>query len=457
LDLRRVEVDEPGSQLRFTLRLANPIPDKIASGKLIYRVFATFGDSGYYLALEIDRNGRAEVARCYLIGSDHNGTADDCSVSALVRAEGNTVTMYLPKAGVWNSRDLSWKAEAESDSGKTSMGEMRDIQIGRPMTSGIDLSAAHAAGEGGIFEIFHYPFVAKSRQRALKAIYSKVPGDDDFAIVVTDFRIDDIHNHGSSNGVSPVGNKYENLPEEQYAVYGSRKLQWAAGPIYLGPRFGEKFKDETRSWWNYPLAVGWMAHELTHRWSAYAQWTGADPQALLEAECRCHWSPFLNTPAVHPVSQLFTDKPYPEESQMGGMHAVPQPDGTTTGVTAPWGGGMGTATGLSALDLYFMGMIPAEDVPDTFVITGSVASENGGQRGGSAVPVRIADIIAAGGPRTPAAKEAQHEFTLGIYLLYEDGREPDAAKLAQARGIEAALAQYFEVATGGRMKVVTGW
>ena len=45
--------------------------------------------------------------------------------------------------------------------------------------------------------------------------------------------------------------------------------------------------------------------------------------------------------------------------------------------------------------------------------------------------------------RTPPASEAQRRFILGIYLLFEDGREPDKDKLAQARGIEAALVQYF--------------
>jgi hypothetical protein len=101
-----------------------------------------------------------------------------------------------------------------------------------------------------------------------------------------------------------------------------------------------------------------------------------------------------------------------------------------------------------------MGMFGQEEVPDTILILNSVAPEKGEHDGGDAVPVRIAGIIAAGGPRTPPAKEAQHRFSLGIYLLFEDGREPYAGKLAEARGIEAAVAQYFSVATGGRMTVI---
>ena len=157
----------------------------------------------------------------------------------------------------------------------------------------------------------------------------------------------------------------------------------------------------------------------------------------------------MNAPAVFPVSPLFTDSPYPEESLMGGMTVETLAGGTITSRKAPWG----AATGLSALDLYVMGMIGPEEVPDTFLITGSTRGDDGLNRGGTDTPVRIADIVKANGARNPPAKDAQRQFKLGIYLLFEDGRGPDPDKLAQARGIEAALIQYFSVATGGRMTV----
>ena len=46
-----------------------------------------------------------------------------------------------------------------------------------------------------------------------------------------------------------------------------------------------------------------------------------------------------------------------------------------------------------------------------------------------------------------------HDFRFQVYLLHEDGREPDPRKLAQARAIEAMVLKYFDAATGGRMKV----
>ena len=69
------------------------------------------------------------------------------------------------------------------------------------------------------------------------------------------------------------------------------------------------------------------------------------------------------------------------------------------------------------------------------------------------VPVRIEDVIAAMGPRAPAADESRKEFRLGVYLLH-DGLTPRPDLLQRARGISAAVAEYFFRATGGRMLVV---
>jgi len=234
-------------------------------------------------------------------------------------------------------------------------------------------------------------------------------------------------------------------------LFNSPKLQQAAGPIYLGPRFREVIQDGGRTFRNYAFAVGWMAHEMTHRWVAGLQWKESDPFGLLDTVQRYHWSPFLNVPAVAPVSPYYSDSPYAEESIMGGMVAVMSPNGGGHGEQAPWG----AATGLSALDLYCMGLIGPEDVPETFYIAGAKMDASGA-KGGEAMPVRIADIIAVNGPRTPPAKDAQRQFRFEIYLLHEDGRGPDPARVAQARGIEAAVSRYFDLATKGAMQVLIG-
>ena len=100
-----------------------------------------------------------------------------------------------------------------------------------------------------------------------------------------------------------------------------------------------------------------------------------------------------------------------------------------------------------------MGMIPPEEVPDTFILQVAEGTEAHGTVRATKVPVRIEDLIAAMGPRTPAADESRKEFRLGVYLLH-DGGAPRPALLRKARGISAAVAEYFFRATDGRMLVL---
>jgi hypothetical protein len=68
--------------------------------------------------------------------------------------------------------------------------------------------------------------------------------------------------------------------------------------------------------------------------------------------------------------------------------------------------------------------------------------------------VRIDDIVAAMGPRVPAADASRKEFRLGVYLLHEDGRPPRTDLVQRAQAVTTATAEYFAAATGGRMRVV---
>jgi hypothetical protein len=68
--------------------------------------------------------------------------------------------------------------------------------------------------------------------------------------------------------------------------------------------------------------------------------------------------------------------------------------------------------------------------------------------------VRIQDIVAVMGPRNPDAAHAQKEFRLGIYLISSPGKKVDPAILDRANRLALALADFFETATGHRMKIV---
>lgn len=93
--------------------------------------------------------------------------------------------------------------------------------------------------------------------------------------------------------------------------------------------------------------VGWVfAHELGHHWLAYPHLAlpGVEPDALLGRQ-RFHWSYFLST----------------TNSPMEGNHWVDHGDGTfTTDIDAP--------RVYSPLDLYMMGWLGPDEVPDTFLV-----------------------------------------------------------------------------------------
>ena len=112
------------------------------------------------------------------------------------------------------------------------------------------------------------------------------------------------------------------------------------------------------------------------------------------------------------------------------------------------------ATGLSALDLYVMGMMPADEVPDTFLLTDVRETRSRDTVRATKVPVRIEDIVAAMGPRVPSADASRKEFRLGVYLLHEDGRPPRPDLLERAQGVSVAISDYFDLATDGRMRVI---
>jgi hypothetical protein len=271
--------------------------------------------------------------------------------------------------------------------------------------------------------------------------------------VTTDFRIDDLFNHGGGPGpvnvpIQGIGPLYARPADG--TDYGSTTLQFPVGPVYLGPRFREKPTDGTQTYHHYAHAVGWMAHELTHRWTAQLRSSlTPDPDTLhYDPGCMCHWNDFLNAPAAYPVYQLFSDSPYFDYSNMGGYAYEQRADGAFVRHAD-----LVPVQGLSWLDLYLMGLVPPEEVPDTFLLTNTKQIADNVFTGDK-LPIRITDVVKDNGVRTPPSSSSQREFRLGMYLLY-DGAKPRADKLAQLQAIEELLKRYFEVATGGRMKLIS--
>jgi hypothetical protein len=325
-----------------------------------------------------------------------------------------------------------------------------------PLTAPVaqqQLSAMKGYREGNVFEVFHYPHVSKHPYPLLNYVYQQAPPQDDFVAIFTDFRIDDLHNHQGTR--TPYGYPVKGIgaglseAADTFAVTRSHKLQAVTGPAYLGPRYEEFLEDGDRHFMNYANAVGWIAHEFGHRWGIELQFRNPRTGEIENlASPDGHWSDYLSTPAIISVWKMFCDKPYVEKSQMEGFVYHEGPAGVFFRQIPAWN----IASGFSALDLYVMGLIGPEEVPDTFLIA-KPQLRSGQEVWGEKVPVRIQDVIAALGPRNPSVKESQKAFTVALYLLHEGNREADAAKLKQAAGIEKALIEYYRAATGGRMRL----
>ena len=232
----------------------------------------------------------------------------------------------------------------------------------------------------------------------------------------TDFRFDDVYSSGGGTGpvnvpVQGIGAWQANPTRGEY--YGSDNLLTSMMPVFIGAQnwteagdaYGYAFR-------NFGPGIRWVAHEAVHRWGIELRFRNPRSGQVEDLADRSgHWSKFLHAPAVHPVWPGYSGAPYSESSVMGSYRVwLDNGNGTFT-----WKeDGYPLPTGLSALDLYVMGMIPPSEVPDTFVLTDVQETNTSRTVRATKVPVRIEDIVAAMGPRVPAADTARKDSGLGF-------------------------------------------
>ena len=183
----------------------------------------------------------------------------------------------------------------------------------------------------------------------------------------------------------------------------------------------------------FELVLNTLSHEILHQWAARVRFENAEgslDEGLLGKD-NAHWSFLLDSNASVEYGAKWRDN----------------------------GDGSFTATAVrkffSPLDLYLMGLYRADEVPPFTLIENPdidktrLPEENVTIEG---VPrlVTIEDIIAAEGPRVPAAGEAQTEFRIGFVLLKGATQAiPNHYYVALDR-IRQAYGQRFAIATGGR-------
>jgi hypothetical protein len=180
-----------------------------------------------------------------------------------------------------------------------------------------------------------------------------------------------------------------------------------------------------------------MGQETGHRWLSklhFLDGNGEKSDALLGRDL-VHWSFCHNT--------LASDMEGNEFREDGGNRF------TTIAATERY----------SPLDQYAMGLIPAADVPPFYYVDGcfNPAAEPavGVTIQGNRIDLTIGDIIAAEGPRVPAAAKAPHSFKMAFILVAHADQFPSEDSIAKVDRIRAAWEPYFSQAVDGHGMVST--
>lgn len=195
-----------------------------------------------------------------------------------------------------------------------------------------------------------------------------------------------------------------------------------------------------------------FGQEFEHAWGSFVYYSqdGGPWATNLLGRANAHWSFYVDSGG----------------SPMQGHEWVDNGDGTFTA----------HKTDLyvySDLDLYLMGLMPAEDVQPWFVLEDPYDCFDAATGDGVCAPpeafqfeaetytvgatrrdVEIGDVIAVEGPRSPAFPEAQREFDVSFLLIKRPDEHLDAEELAAIDVIVARSIELFEVQTRGLGRVV---
>ncbi len=188
-----------------------------------------------------------------------------------------------------------------------------------------------------------------------------------------------------------------------------------------------------------------LAHEVGHRWLSYVKFSrdGGKSELLLGRD-KSHWSFFLDS-----------DGSFLEGNQ------IQRTGSNSFSTTTPF-------TGYSDLDLYLMGLLAPEEAEDAFLVedanqfspaynfSAQSSPEPGIKFRGSAAPVRMEDIIAANGKRSPDTASSQKKFQHLFVLIVKQDNPAAQEDLAYLELLRVQWEQYFSAATGGRAQISTG-
>ncbi len=195
-----------------------------------------------------------------------------------------------------------------------------------------------------------------------------------------------------------------------------------------------------------------FGQELGHAWGSFVYFSpdGGPPSLGMLGRAHAHWSFYLNA----------------GDSPMQGHTWVDNGDGTFTA----------QQPGIyvySDLDLYLMGLLPAEDVAPWFVLEDpydcfdAAAGDdvcappeafgfeaNTYTVGATRRDITIDDVLAVEGPRVPAWPAAPSEFDVSFLLIKRPGQVLSEDELRALDAIVARSIELFEVQTRGLGRVI---
>lgn len=198
-----------------------------------------------------------------------------------------------------------------------------------------------------------------------------------------------------------------------------------------------------------PGASRLILHEFGHRWLLFT--------SIFENGVRTRK---LNPLSAHPAQYVDTRAAFPvvtetDTSVMGGGFFTDRGDGTFT--SAAYG-----PYGYSWLDLYLMGMVSPQEVPQMFYLDES-NPELGGEYyappneifNGVRRNFTIDQIVDATGTRRPAFPQTQRNFRLVFVMVSDPDRPVRDAEIAAINDYRGFVERDFPIATGGRGSIST--
>jgi MYXO-CTERM domain-containing protein len=212
---------------------------------------------------------------------------------------------------------------------------------------------------------------------------------------------------------------------------------------------GMIFMNAASMWLEAPEAGRYVfGQEFMHRWGAFVDIDHPDlATAELLGRDSAHWSFWIDTP----------------NSPMEGNRWTDNGDGTWTTDRA------GGST-YSDLDLYLMGLVPAEEVGPQRLLRVTEADAGGilpadaprylsGEEDvtvvGTAIPFTVDDIIAAEGPRVPDSTRSPRSFRMAFAVIALAGDPLDDATLDAIDELRARFEREWEEDVGHRADLDT--